>query len=91
MHERRRVAAGVTERESKPKCDPELKCPSLCRLIGTLFGLCHGDTPVPVMLFMSSLPSRYPFHDVLAACPLRGTGNQDLKVTKGTHPAVTAA
>lgn len=36
------------------------------------------------------LPSRYPFHDVLAVCPLKGAGNQDLKVTKGTHPAVTA-
>lgn len=37
------------------------------------------------------MPSRYPFHDVLAACPLRGVENQDLKVTKCTHPAVTSA
>lgn len=37
------------------------------------------------------LPSGYSFHDVLAACPLEGAGSQDLKVTKYTHPAVTAA
>lgn len=37
------------------------------------------------------LPSGYPFRDVLAACPLEGAGSQDLKVTKYTHPAVTAA
>lgn len=37
------------------------------------------------------LPSRYSFHEVLAAWPLKGAGNQDLKVTKCTHPAVPAA
>lgn len=71
MREWGSLQESLREKAGWTVCDPELKFPSNCHLIGTLFGLCHGEVPVPGMLLMASAALKISFSRCISSVPLK--------------------